>query len=326
MTFAGEFRFGFIALTDAAPLIVADRLGFFAEAGLNVVLEREASWATARDKLAAGLLDGAHMLAQIVVAARLGLGGVQADLIAPLALNVNGAGVTLSKDLLDRIGERTAPTAEPIAGLLRSSDASALTFGVVFPFSTHAYLLRSWLEQGGVDPDRNVRLVVLPPTAMVERMRAGELDGFCVGAPWNAVAEAEGLGRMVADSGRLDPGGPDKVFAVEEGWALRNPDALQAALRALRRAALWADDEANRAALIRLLAAPDALDADSRAIARALSAGRIRFAADGAGRPNPDHAGRILAQMQRWRQIDPDTDPARLFPIYRPDLFDQAEP
>ncbi|MHB8284712.1 MAG: ABC transporter substrate-binding protein, partial [Caulobacteraceae bacterium] len=161
MSFSGEFRLGFLALTDAAPLIVADRLGLFAEQGLRVSLHREASWATLRDKLAAGLVDGAHMLAHVAVAARLGVGGVQADMIAPLALNVNGAGVTLSIDLLDRIGAGASPMAHALAELVaeRRRDGSApLTFGVVFSFSTHAYLLREWLVQGGIDPDRDVRL------------------------------------------------------------------------------------------------------------------------------------------------------------------------
>ena len=328
MTFEGEFRFGFLALTDAAPLIAADRLGLFAAQGLKVALVREASWATARDRLAAGLLDGAHMLAQIAVAARLGLGGVQADLVAPMALNVHGAAITLSHALLERLEPGEMQTAVAIARLLQTQGAAPLTFGVVFAVSTHAYLLRDWLARAGIDPDTDVRLTVLPPTAMVERMRAGELDGFCVGAPWNAVAQAEGLGRIVAHSGELDPSGPDKVFSVGEAWAARNPAALQAALHALKLAALWCDQAANRKALVGMLAAPDALDAAPEAIALALSARelaeRLIFAEGGVGRPNPGHAGRILSQMQRWGQVGGDIDPGRLSAIYRPDLFDRA--
>ena len=326
MTVAGEFRLGFLALSDAAPLIVADRLGLFAAEGLNVVLERDVSWATLRDRLVAGLLDGAHMLAQVLVAARLGLGGVRADLIAPMALNINGAGVTLCDALIRELGDGS-PSAAPLAGLV-ARRARPLTFGVVFPYSIHAYLLRDWLQRGGVDPDRDVQLKVAPPTAMVERMRMGELDGFCVGAPWNAVAEAAGLGRTVARSGALDPGGPDKVFAVGEAWAERNAKALDAMLRAIKAAALWCDEAANRTELAVLLSRADAVGVDTQAILLDLAspsdADRLLFAEGGVGRPDKAHAARILADMQRWGQAPAALPAATLADIYRPDLFDQA--
>ncbi len=330
MSFSGEFRLGFLALTDAAPLIVADRMGLFAEHGLRVSLHREVSWATLRDKLTAGLFDGAHMLAQIAVAARVGAGGVQADLIAPLALNANGAGVTLSMALLHQIGADSVPDAQPLAEVAsrrRKVGAPPLTFGIVFTFSTHAYLLRDWLVRGGVDPDRDVSLRVLPPTAMVERMQAGELDGFCVGAPWNAVAQAQGAGRLVARASILDPSGPDKVFAVDQAWAARNPEPLQAMLRALKLAALWADDQDHRQALLSLLAEPQAVGAPAEIIAKGLARpgaqGGVIFAAGGIGRPDPAHAAQILVQLRRWGQIDA-TAGGGASSVYRPDLFDQA--
>lgn len=330
MSFSGEFRLGFLALTDAAPLLVADRLGLFAEQGLRVSLHREVSWATLRDKLAAGLFDGAHMLAHIAVAARLGVGGVQADMIAPLALNVNGAGITLSASLLDRMGADNPTMPHALAEIVaeRRLDGSApLKLGVVFSFSTHAYLLRDWLIQGGVDPDQDVRLRVLPPTAMVEGMRAGELDGFCVGAPWNAVAEHEGVGRLVARASVLGPGAPDKVFAVDQAWAQRNPEPLFAMLRALGMAALWADEPAHRPDLLGLLAAHDAIGVKAEVIARGLARpggkGGVSFASGGLNRPNPAHATHILAQLQRWGQIDGVREEPAL-QVYRPDLYDNA--
>ncbi len=326
MTHTGEFRLGFLPLTDAAPLIVADRLGLFAAEGLNVVLEQEASWATLRDRLTAGLVDGAHMLSQVVVAARLGLGGFQADLIAPLALNVNGAGVTLSAALLEEVGDAPV-SAAPLAGLM-ARRGRPLIFGVVFPYSTHTYLLRTWLDQCGIDPERDVQLKVAPPSAMVERMQAGELDGFCVGAPWNALAEVRRLGRTVVRSGALDFAGPDKVFAVGEDWATRNGEALLAMLRAMKAAALWCDAAANREALVALLSEPGAVGADPSAILRDLTlpsaTERLLFAEGGVCRPDSTHPGRILAQMQRWGQAATELSPAALTAVYRPDLFDQA--
>jgi two-component system, oxyanion-binding sensor len=330
MSVAGEFRLGYLALTDAAPLLVADRLGLFAAEGLTVQLSREASWATLRDRLAAGLLDGAHMLAALGLATRLGLGGgPAADLIAPLALNAHGAAVTLSPDLaalvLEGAGE-DAPSAAPLRAMVRARrqvGAPPLSLGVVYPISTHAHLLRDWLAAGGVEPDADVRLRVLPPTDMVAALQRGWLDGFCVGAPWSAVAENLGAGRRVLDIGQLAPFGPDKVFAVSEAWAARNPAPLQALLRALVRAARWADTPANRAELISLLhavtgAPKDALAADLDA---ADPRRRLVFAANGVSRPDPAHMAQLVASLRRWNGLDPAQSATG---FYRPDLHDQA--
>ncbi|HKT54029.1 MAG TPA: CmpA/NrtA family ABC transporter substrate-binding protein, partial [Caulobacteraceae bacterium] len=192
-----NLKLGFIALTDCAPLIVAQEKGFFVDEGLDVVLSREASWANVRDRLSAGLIDGAHMLGPMAVAQSLGLGGGGPAVSVPLALSMNGSAITISKPLaealriLDAFGmagrPRTAHGLKLLVDRRRAKGQPPLTFAVVFPYSIHNYQLRYWLAAGGVNPDRDVRLVVTPPTRLVERMAAGEIDGFCVTAPWNSL-------------------------------------------------------------------------------------------------------------------------------------------
>ncbi|USQ98346.1 CmpA/NrtA family ABC transporter substrate-binding protein [Caulobacter sp. RL271] len=331
MSGLSDLRLGFIPLTDCAPLAVAHALGFFEEEGLNVTLEREASWATIRDKVAVGALDGAHMLAPMALAAT---ASGEGEILAPMALNQNGSAVTVSTALADEIGavaltDFSAPpvTAVALAKVVaarRARGQGPLTFAVVFPHSMHNYLLRYWLAQGGVDPDGDVRLVVIPPPRMVERMRAGEIDGFCVGAPWNAVAEADGVGRILVAASQFWPGGPDKVLGVPAALAERRPDELRACLRAVMRGAAWADAHENRETLVELLARPDRVGASPAAITRALG-GEIVFHRDAAGLPRREHGLWFLSQMIRWGQIGPGQDlQALVDQVYRPDLYRDA--
>jgi ABC-type nitrate/sulfonate/bicarbonate transport system substrate-binding protein len=330
-----ELRLGFIPLTDCAPIVAATALGFFEEEGLDVTLSREVSWATIRDKVTVGALDGSHMLAPMALASTLGAGGGQTvPMIAPLALNLNGSAITVSAALaemlreIDPEGMAQGPvTARPLARLIerrRECGKAQLTFAVVFSYSMHAYALRYWMAEAGIDPDRDVRLVVTPPPRMVEQLQSGGVDGFCVGAPWNAVAVQEGLGEVLIRASEFWPGSPDKVFGVKADWAQAYPDELRALLRALIRASIWADDPVNRSQLIDLLARPQHVGASREAIGRALD-DEIVFHTGAAGRPQREHALWFLSQMARWGQIGskPDFD-AVADAVYRPDLFRAA--
>jgi two-component system, oxyanion-binding sensor len=320
-----DLRLGFIPLTDCAPLAVAHARGFFEEEGLNVELVREASWATIRDKVAVGALDGAHMLAPMALA---GAEGGEGAILAPMALNRNGSAITVSAALARAIGatgdDISASGLAQLVAERRARDEPPLTFAVVFPHSMHNYLLRYWLAAAGIDPDRDVRLVVIPPLRMVERMRAGEIDGFCVGAPWNAVAEAEGVGRVLVAASQFWPGGPDKVLGVTSTMAHRRPDDLRACLRAMIRGAAWADEAQNRQSLVELLARPDRVGAAPHAIARALER-EIVFHRDAAGAPRREHALWFLSQMVRWGHVSPTEDLRAVADrVYRPDLYHEA--
>ncbi|MDP1738096.1 MAG: CmpA/NrtA family ABC transporter substrate-binding protein [Caulobacter sp.] len=312
---------GFIPLTDCAPLMVAREKGFFSDEGLAVSLSREASWATLRDKVVFGALDGAHMLGPMAIAATLAADRPSAAMIAPMALNRNGAGITVSTALAEQMRER--PLAAVIAAR-RAAGAPPLTFAVVFPFSIHNYALRDWLVAAGVDPDRDVSIVVVPPPRMVEQLADGRIDGFCVGAPWNAVAMATGAGEVQATTSTLLPGAPDKVLGVSGAWMSRDQRPLDGLLRALTRAGVWADARENREELAALLSRPDAVGVPAAAIARALD-NEIVFQADGASVPSQADALWILSQMQRWEQLAAGVDVAAIAArVYRADLLEKA--
>jgi nitrate/nitrite transport system substrate-binding protein len=341
-----DLRLGFIPLSDAAPLIVAKAQGLFEAEGLDVTLAREASWANIRDKVSAGLLDGAHMLAPLPLACTLGLSGPATPMITPFSLNLNGSAITVSKALAEAMRAadpegmtRRPRTARPLKALIdarRAAGQPPLTFAVVFPFSMHNYELRYWLAEGGIDPDHDLRLVITPPPRMAARLASGEIDGFCVTAPWNGLAVAQGTGEIVIYASEIWRVGPDKVFGVTAQWAQRHADTLQAVIRALLRASIWCDEPANRAELGSILARADYLDAPVEVISQSLL-GSPPYTQEEPGEPSLDyiiyhryaasfpwrsHAVWFLTQMRRWGQVGPEVDVAQVAEsVYRPDLF-----
>ncbi len=318
--------FGFVALTDAAPLIVAKERGLFAKEGLRVALHREVSWATIRDKVSAGLFQGAHMLAPLAIAARIGTGTAPADVIAPLSLNAHGASLGVSAQLAAEMQDGSAAGLARAAAKRLGRGDPQIIFATVFPYSMHSYMLRHWAASAGLDPDRDIRIVTAPPTAISDRLKSGAIDGFCVGAPWGAVCEAESNARIVLDAADFWPGGPEKVLGLSESWAMREPAAVRAILRALLHAAAWADAPENAGELAGLLAAPAYLHAPPDLIVKRLgrSEEAIRFLRQGASFPKHSHAAWILSQMLRWGQIDARADTNRGLECYRPDLYSAA--
>jgi ABC-type nitrate/sulfonate/bicarbonate transport system substrate-binding protein len=349
MNLRSEFRLGFIALNDCAPLVIAKEKGFFEGQGLSVELSREASWANIRDKVAMGALDGAHMLGPMPMAVNLGLSGEFTPMIAPMSLNLNGSAITVSVALADamRAADPDAMGARPrsaralarVVEARREAGQPPLIFAVVFPFSVHNYQLRYWMAAAGIDPDRDVRIVAVPPARMNVRLAAGEIDGFCVSAPWNAQAVAEGAGEIMIYAAEFWQVGPDKVFGVTERWADSHPGDLRAMLRALIEAAAWCDEPGNRAELAAILAHARYIDAPQETVARSL----VASPPYSLGEPGPDsldyiiyhryaasfpwrsHAVWFLTQMLRWGQIGPEVDIAAAAErAYRPDLFRAA--
>ena len=338
-------KLGFIALSDCAPLAVAAEHGLFEAEGLHVTLVREASWANIRDKVAAGVLDGAHMLGPMPIAQSLGLGVEPTAMVVPMGLNLNGSAITVSKAVADalRALDPDAMAARPrSAGVLRrliearrARGDAPLTFAVVFPYAVHNYQLRYWLAAAGVDPDRDVRLVVVPPPRMVERLASGDIDGFCVTAPWNGLAVSQGLGEIMLYASEWWGACPDKVFGVTRDWAERRPATLQALLRAMLKAAVWADEATNRPALARLLARPEYVGVAEAVLALSLMGSPPYTAGDPAGpsldyivyhryaanMPWRSHARWFASQMVRWGQAPRDLDFAAAASVYRPDLF-----
>jgi nitrate/nitrite transport system substrate-binding protein len=337
---------GFIPLTDCAPLVVAKEQGFFERAGLEVELSKETSWSNVRDKLSIGILDGAHMLAPMPIASTLGVGPVEKPTVTAMSLDLNGNAITVSEALFQRMRELdpeamlrrpySATALKQVIEERRAQGGKRLSFAVVLPVSTHAYELRYWMGAAGIDPDADVDLHVVPPPQMVSQLRAGHIDGFCVGEPWNSVAVAEGLGRVAITSYGLWNNNPEKVFGVNLEWAEQNPNTHRAVLRALLEAARWTDALENRPAVADLIAQSRYVNAPAEIVRQSMT-GTFRYARDEAPVNLPDfnvffrfaatypwrsHALWIMTQMLRWGQIDRPIDlKATAEAVYRPDIY-----
>lgn len=335
-----DLTLGYMPLTDSLPLLAAAQLGFFRDQGLDVTLQEEVSWANIRDKVIVGQFDGAHMLAPMVMASTLGLGGLNKPLIAPYSLNLGGNGMTLSASLYRELESTTRgrPGPASLKQLIEQRKLEKqppLVLAVVFPYSSHNLLLRYWLASAGIDPDRDVTTVVLPPSQMVDHLRLGHIHGFFAGEPWNAVATADGIGCCVATGRDIWQNAPNKVLGMTADWARTNPDTLDALLRALHRAGVWLDG--NREQAVSLLA--DYLPVDRRALAPALL-GHTGYRPDTGDAPEPDllvfhrylanfpwvsHGYWFLNQMARWGWLPDDQDlSAVAAACYRPDLYRRA--
>jgi len=342
-----QLRVGFIPLVDAAALIVAVDKGFTAAEGLDVTLVREVSWSNIRDKLNIGMFDAAHLLAPVAIASSLGIGHVKLPIAAPFNLGINGNAITVSPALHAAImaeldGDRFDPmaTAKALARVVasrRKSGAEPLTFAMTFPFSTHNYHFRFWMAAGGVDPDEDVRMVVLPPPFMAETLASGQIDAFCVGAPWNSIAVDRGVGHILHFVADILVRAAEKVLAVRQSWAERHPDTVAALVRAAERGADFV--EHNRAETARILAQPERIGVDAEVIQRTLD-GRLKISPDGtiresgryllvgregAARPEPVQAAWLYAQMVRWGQTSMSAEALKTaMAVFRPDLYDAA--
>ena len=260
-------RLGFIPLTDAAPLIVAQELGLFRQQNLQVELTREVGWATIREKIVYGELDAAHAPAPMLWDVQLGLGSAPCAVLTSFVLNLNGNAVTLS----ERLHAEGARDAASLRELVRSHRGERrITLGVVFQFSSHHLLLRDWLQAAGVDPERDVRIVVVPPAQMFRNLTAGTIDGYCVGEPWNSLAVRAAAGWCPIWSAAVAPGHVEKVLMVTQRFADARPGEYARLLLALYEAAAWCDEPQNRERLATLLSDARYLNVPAQVIAPAL--------------------------------------------------------
>ena len=272
-------QLGYLRLTDSAPVIMARELGLYARYGLDVVLHKEVSWANLRDKLVTGGLDAAQMLAPLPLAMSLGVGGIRADVITGLALSLNGNAITVSPALSAAIeacgGDAVASarsTAEALGSWIRArGSADQLTFASAHSFSCHTFLLRLWLQAGGLDPQRDVQIIVLPPEQMVDSLARGIIDGFCVGEPWNSMAVQYGVGTVQASGYQIWNNGIEKVLGVLESWHQRFPATHLRLRLALMESCRWLADLSNREEAAAVLALPDYLDTPVEFLSPSLS-------------------------------------------------------
>lgn len=249
-----NLNIGFIPLTDCAPLVVAKEKGFFQEEGLEAVnLVREPSWKAIAEGVISGRLDAAQMVAGMPLSLTVGAGGkLPVPIINALVMSRNGNAITLAKSF----AQAGVKNLGDLKAKLMETPDKVHTFGMVHPASMHNLLLRYWLASGGIDPDQDVTLTAIPPAQMVANLKAGNIDGYCVGEPWNSRAVYEGLGYVIDTSLDIWAGHPEKVLGVKEEWVAKYPETHLALVRALLKACEYCDDRRNREEIIGLLCQP----------------------------------------------------------------------
>ncbi len=336
-----DIKIAYSPLNDAALILVAEALGFYDSEGLTVTLSREANWSNIRDKLAYGLIDAAHILAPMPFAAALGLGPSMGRIIAPMALGANGNAVLVSAALKARLEEGGEParTLMGSARLLsreverrRREGLGRLVFAVPFTWSPHHFVLRHWVAAAGLDPERQIQWVVLPPSRMAAMLKDGVIDGFSSGSPWPQTAQLNGQGEILFADPDYWSLKPEKILGVRAAWAEANPEATIGLTRALLRAGLWASDPANGEDLIRILSRRSYVNAPWRAIEMALAPGGASLGSSGlildpqtATFPWLSHAKWFMGQMVRWGMLTAEHDFDQLARhVYRPDLWREA--
>ncbi|GAB1262194.1 CmpA/NrtA family ABC transporter substrate-binding protein [Aurantivibrio plasticivorans] len=345
-----ELKFGFIKLTDMAPIAIAYENGYFEDEGLYVTIEAQANWKVLLNGVIDGTLDGAHMLAGQPIAATIGF-GTEAHIITPFSMDLNGNGITVSNEVWEQMKAHIPkqPDGKPVhpikADYLKpvvekyKAEGKPFNMGMVFPVSTHNYELRYWLAAGGIHPgyyaphkgdtsgliDAEALLSVTPPPQMPATLEAGTIYGYCVGEPWNQQAVFKGIGVPVITDYEIWKNNPEKVFGITAEFAEKYPNTTIRLTRALIRAAKWLDDNnnANRPAAVKFLSQPNYVGADYDVIANSMTGtfeyekGDKREVPDfnvffryNATYPYYSDAIWYLTQMRRWGQISEDKSDA----------------
>ena len=337
-----DLKFGFIKLTDMAPLAIAKEKGYFEDEGLYVTLEAQANWKVLLDGVIDGQLDGAHMLAGQPLAATIGF-GTKADIITPFSMDLNGNGITVSNEIWEKMKKNVemkdgkpvhpikADALKPVVDEYKK-DGKPFNMGMVFPVSTHNYELRYWLASGDIHPgyyapkkgdikgqiDADALLSVTPPPQMPSTLEAGTIYGYCVGEPWNQQAVFKGIGVPVITDYEIWKDNPEKVFGIKKEFAEKYPNTTARMVKALIRAGKWLDEEnnKNRMEAVKILAKSSYVGADEEVIANSMTGtfeyekGDKREVPDfnvffryNATYPYYSDAVWYLTQMRRWGQI-----------------------
>jgi nitrate/nitrite transport system substrate-binding protein len=327
-------RFGIIALTDCAPIVMAHELGYFKKFGIASVISKEASWAVIRDKLSLGENQATHMLIGMPLASTMGLAGSPVKpMVVPWLLNRNGQAITLNNKLKAK-GVRSPKQIKPLADKARAA-GEPLTFAMTFPPGTHAMWIRYWLASGGIHPDKDISLITIPPAQMVANMKVDKMDGFCVGEPWNKRAIEDGIGFTAVTTQQLWKDHPEKVCAFTEDFAAKNPKTVKAVLKALHLASVHLDNLDNRAKASEVIARPAYINCPPATILERLLGkyeygdGRVEqdpnymiFSSRTCNYPQRLYAQWWLTQFRRWGMVKSAPDYAGVAKrVLRPDLY-----
>lgn len=340
-----DFRIGFLPLVDAALPIIALEFGLAAREGISIELHKDRTWAAVRDRLSYGQTDAAHMLAPLALAMALGLDRPPVPIGAPFMLGLNGNAFAISAALAAghslRFGPDIAETGRKLADIARArmSQGHKLRIGVVHRYSSHNYILRYWLAACGCDPDRDVDIIVVPPPSVADAFAAGEIDGSCVGEPWNSVAVANGDAVILATTSQIWSRGVEKLLAFRTPVLNERRSEVEALLRTLHAAGKVAADPAQRDAVVQLLARPEYIGQSADIIGRALAGTLIPakgeepvtvpdflvFHREAANFPWRSQAMWLYSQMARWGHAEADEEGfAASAAVFRPDIYRSA--
>ena len=330
-------NFGMIALTDCSPIVIAHEKGLFKQYGIQSKVTKGANWAAIRDNLSSGSIQATHMLLGMPLASTMGLlGSPKKPMIIPWLMNRNGQAITLRTDWKGKVAadpKALRPFVEHAKKL-----GEPLTFAMTFPPGTHAMWMRYYLGAGGIDPDKDVTLITIPPAQMVANMKIGKMDGFCVGEPWGARSIADGIGYTAVTTQDLWKDHPEKVCAFTEEFAEKNPKTVKAVLKALHEASVWLDDPGHRREQCDLVAKATYINCEAKTILGRLLGeldygdGRkvkdefyMHFSRRNCNYPQPKYAKWFLSQYRRWGMVTgaPDYEGVAKR-VMRTDLYEQA--
>lgn len=330
-------NFGMIALTDCSPIVIAHEKGLFKKYGINSKVTKGANWAAIRDNLSSGSIQATHMLVGMPLASTMGLAGSpKKPMIIPWILNRNGQAITLNTEWKGKVaGDPKA--LKPFVDQAKKL-GEPLTFAMTFPPGTHAMWTRYYLGAGGIDPDKDITLITIPPAQMVANMKIGKMDGFCVGEPWGARSIADNIGYTSVTTQDIWKDHPEKVCAFTEEFAEKNPKTVKAVLKALHEASVWLDDLGNRKEQCDIVSKATYINCDPKTILGRLLGeldygdGRksqdefyMHFHKRNCNYPQPKYAKWFLSQYRRWGMVTGAPDYEGITKrVMRTDLYEEA--
>lgn len=332
-----DIKIGIIALTDCSPFVIAHEKGLFKKYGIKSTIAKQASWAAVRDALSGGTIQATHMLIGMPFASTMGLAGSPVKpMIAPWLVNRNGQGISLANKFKGKVTD-DPKALKPFVDEAKAK-GTPMTFAMTFPPGTHAMWMRYYLGAGGINPDKDISLITIPPPQMVQNMKIGKMDGFCVGEPWNARAIEEKTGYSSLSTQDMWKDHPEKVCAFTEEFADKNPRTVKACLKALHEASVWLDNLDNRSEACDIVSGPNYINCPKEIIL-----GRMLGRYDmGDGRKKEDPNYMIfhqrncnypqakygvwwLTQFRRWGMVEGAPDYAGLpKKVLRADIYEEA--
>jgi ABC-type nitrate/sulfonate/bicarbonate transport system substrate-binding protein len=327
-------RLGFVPLLDSAPLIMARELGLFEAEGLDVELSREGAWASLRDKIAFGLLDGGQMLAPMPLNMSLATDGPRTPIVSAMVLSRNGNGITLGHALYQQLITPGINPDDPVATAgqlvrIARERREPVQLASVAPWSSHDLQLRDWLATAGPDAMDHVRILPVSPIQMEDAFRSGTIEGCCVGEPWNSLLEYQKLGRIIHAGHRIWQDAPEKVLGMRADWANQHTTVHRKLLRALIAACRWLDDPDNHGLLRDILSQSDYLGEqvmylDNHPFSLFHPDLHQHFFRNSANFPWLSQAHWLATRMYQWHQLDMQVSDRNLRQVVRPDLFREA--